>query len=562
MKLFAPCSPGFCAGGALRAPRRRDRCRPAQRAEGIGDVHRSHRHRARNRAGRRFSPRGERAARCRVAGLPRGDRRGRGRALLAARRRRRSGAAARGARFRDLRRGSQRRLDDRNAVGAPAARRRPARFAESSRRSPRRSGSRSHRARPRSWKPTSIACRWAETSTASRPRRAPTSASPRAISISRRRRCSRRFQTIPPRLAPDADWTALRARQRFVLATHGRSSARSRAARADRAFAETLAVRRHDSGIADAAHALFFLYRQLRRPRGRVRTTIDRSLQRFVQAQTQDVDRARCTRYHVTDGAALVVDNRTGDVLAYVGSPDYFSDEALGTQRRRAGAAPAGLVAQAVHLRARARARYDPLRRRFLPTCRRRMRFPAASSISPAITAGASADRCACATRWRTRSTRRRCRCSRGSASERLLDRLHDLGFAHLDHPASYYGLGLTLGSGEVSLWELVQAYATIARGGSVRAARISSPTRRVARDSDRRDRRLGAGHRHARRPARAREVVRRRLGAADAVPRGGEDRHVVGFSRHVDGRLHARLHGRRVGRQLRRQRRCAASRA
>ncbi|MFY9664592.1 MAG: hypothetical protein WAK19_09065, partial [Candidatus Cybelea sp.] len=29
-----------------------------------------------------------------------------------------------------------------------------------------------------------------------------------------------------------------------------------------------------------------------------------------------------------------------------------------------------------------------------------------------------------------------------------------------------YYGLGLTLGSGEVSLWELVQAYATLARGG------------------------------------------------------------------------------------------------
>ena len=33
---------------------------------------------------------------------------------------------------------------------------------------------------------------------------------------------------------------------------------------------------------------------------------------------------------HVTDAAALVVDNHTGDVLAYVGSPDYFSDEALG----------------------------------------------------------------------------------------------------------------------------------------------------------------------------------------------------------------------------------------
>ena len=33
---------------------------------------------------------------------------------------------------------------------------------------------------------------------------------------------------------------------------------------------------------------------------------------------------------HGTDAAALVVDNRTGDVLAYVGSPNYWSDSLLG----------------------------------------------------------------------------------------------------------------------------------------------------------------------------------------------------------------------------------------
>ena len=56
---------------------------------------------------------------------------------------------------------------------------------------------------------------------------------------------------------------------------------------------------------------------------------IDARLQRFVQAQTQPSS-PRSAALHVTDGAALVVDNRTGDVLAYVGSPDYFSDAALG----------------------------------------------------------------------------------------------------------------------------------------------------------------------------------------------------------------------------------------
>lgn len=47
-----------------------------------------------------------------------------------------------------------------------------------------------------------------------------------------------------------------------------------------------------------------------------------------------------------------------------------------------------------------------------------------------------------------------------------LLERLRALGFASLDRSAEYYGLGLTLGNGEVTLLELAQAYATLARRG------------------------------------------------------------------------------------------------
>jgi penicillin-binding protein 1C len=47
-----------------------------------------------------------------------------------------------------------------------------------------------------------------------------------------------------------------------------------------------------------------------------------------------------------------------------------------------------------------------------------------------------------------------------------FLDRLHQLGFRHLTQSPEHYGLGLTLGSGEVSLWELAQAYLTVARQG------------------------------------------------------------------------------------------------
>src|SRR5205823_10390063 len=47
-----------------------------------------------------------------------------------------------------------------------------------------------------------------------------------------------------------------------------------------------------------------------------------------------------------------------------------------------------------------------------------------------------------------------------------LLEKLREIGFASLDHGADWYGLGLTLGNGEVTLLELAQGYAMFARGG------------------------------------------------------------------------------------------------
>ncbi len=47
-----------------------------------------------------------------------------------------------------------------------------------------------------------------------------------------------------------------------------------------------------------------------------------------------------------------------------------------------------------------------------------------------------------------------------------FLNRFHELEFTHLNQSAEYYCLGVTLGSGEVSLWELPRAYLTMARLG------------------------------------------------------------------------------------------------
>jgi penicillin-binding protein 1C len=57
---------------------------------------------------------------------------------------------------------------------------------------------------------------------------------------------------------------------------------------------------------------------------------------------------------------------------------------------------------------------------------------------------------------------------------DQFLERLHRFGFASLNRPANHYGEGLALGNGEVTLFELVQAYSVLARGGSARPLRFT----------------------------------------------------------------------------------------
>ncbi len=267
----------------------------------------------------------------------------------------------------------------------------------------------------------------------------------------------------PDRLAPDADWSALRRRQHFILERMASLGEITRA-QAGSAFAETLSVRSRELGINDAQHALFYLYRNAGAGGGRVRTTLDRALQRFVAAQTEDVVGA-LHDFHVTDAAALVVDNRSGDVLAYVGSPDYFSDSVLGRNDgvqalRQPGsslkpftyelALERGTIRSTTILADTAAAYALPNGTLYQPQDYSgrfsgpvRVRYALANSLNaPAVQVLSKL------------------------GVDALLSRLHELGFSHLDRPASYYGLGLTLGGGEVSLWELVQAYAALARGG------------------------------------------------------------------------------------------------
>jgi penicillin-binding protein 1C len=60
---------------------------------------------------------------------------------------------------------------------------------------------------------------------------------------------------------------------------------------------------------------------------------------------------------------------------------------------------------------------------------------------------------------------------------ERFLQRLHQLAITSLTAPASYYGEGLALGNGGVTLLELVQAYTTLADQGQFRPLKVLRQT-------------------------------------------------------------------------------------
>jgi penicillin-binding protein 1C len=269
---------------------------------------------------------------------------------------------------------------------------------------------------------------------------------------------------LNPHVAPDA----VRRRQVTVL-DRMQANHRLDAARHDRAVAEPITLRPPQRRFR-APHFVEMVLRQLpENPPGEVRTTLDLRLNNQVEKIVRERI-AQLREQNVRNAAAVVIENATGNVIALVGSENYFEPDAgqvngawaprsagsalkpftylLALER---GATPATMVTDVRTSFPADGGFYRPEnynRRCYGPV---RYRTALASSLNiPAVKVLLAAG---------------------GPAA--LHERLREVGLTTLNRPPEIYGLGLTLGNCEGRLLEMTNAYASLARLGEFRPWRV-----------------------------------------------------------------------------------------
>lgn len=193
-----------------------------------------------------------------------------------------------------------------------------------------------------------------------------------------------------------------------------------------------------------------------------VRTTLDWNIQKAVELLLKG-HIAALKKSHVTNGAVVVIDNATCEVVALAGSVDYFDsthdgqfDGALA--RRQPGSAlkpfvyglaieggmtAADIIPDIPFAAPAATGVFSPENydRKFHGPVRLRTALASSYNV-PAV------------------------RVANRIGLNAVLAKLQVAGLTSLDQPASHYGLGLVLGDGEVTLLNLTRAYSMLARGG------------------------------------------------------------------------------------------------
>ncbi len=200
-------------------------------------------------------------------------------------------------------------------------------------------------------------------------------------------------------------------------------------------------------------------------------TTIDSELQRAAEGAVTTTLASLRDR-HVTAAAVVAIDNASGDVLAWVGSPDFFDERALGQNDGvLALRQPGSSLKPFVYAEAMTRLGWTGAT--LLPDLELHIPLPGGGDYVPhdydtklrgpvrlREALGNSLNIPAIYTITEV-------------GTPPVLERLRALGFASLTEEAEHYGPALALGGGEVQLLELANAYATLARGGTFQPVRL-----------------------------------------------------------------------------------------
>lgn len=236
-----------------------------------------------------------------------------------------------------------------------------------------------------------------------------------------------------------------------------------------RAKAEPIQL--HKQWSEDSDQHLASLAMQHRTPGSSV---VHSFLDKNLQTKVRKIIRAELKNLrekHVQHGAAVVIDHLNGEVISLVGSVDFNDDVGSQINAALVPRSPGSALKPFTYLLAIDKLGLNP------------------ASILPDIPTSYPGNLGAEAFVNYDRSFRGPVTMQRAlgnslnipvvrvlnslGGAEPLLKSLRQLGFRHLSQPASSYGLSLTIGSGEVSLLEITNAYASLARLGNHQPARI-----------------------------------------------------------------------------------------
>jgi penicillin-binding protein 1C len=288
----------------------------------------------------------------------------------------------------------------------------------------------------------------------------------------------------PSELNPRAHLSRALARQKVVLRRMRENGSISEA---DFALAsrERIGLRPAGNELL-APHFVDYVRSQQRGPVPlRIETTLDAELQRTVRGII-GAQRANLDKHDASNVAVVVLDNRTGEWLAWEGSGDYFDAEAGGAidgviSPRQPGSTLKPFTYAVAFDQGESPASVLPDIEMQFPTAQEGVVYAPRNYDDrfrgPLLARNALAGSVNVPAVWLLSK--------RGTPS--LLRMLRSAGITTLDRSSDYYGLGLTLGAAEVRLSELTAAYASFARGGvwapasAVRAVVGIGGERRVA---------------------------------------------------------------------------------